>query len=248
MSKSLKIGNDGCFLLDGVPYGRRQVKTIWDDTNETLALQYEWDSGQYLLYPTVYSDLTDGDNGDTPFDTYDDLKTWAERYIYFGGAAASVIVNNEPNVTVINTEPIPVDVMNTPNVNVANTPAVTVSGVPTMEVTQHSGASLYTLVSAASTNAAAVKNSAGKLYGIIVLNAAAGNRSVKIYNKASAPGSGDTPVMTLSFPQSQPTQVYMFPMPITFSTGIAIATTLLPVQTDFNAVGANELFIELLYK
>ena len=50
---------------------------------------------------------------------------------------------------------------------------------------------------AATTNATSTKASAGTVYGIIVANASAETRYLKVYNKASAPTVGtDTPVLT----------------------------------------------------
>ena len=88
----------------------------------------------------------------------------------------------------------------------------------------------YNVVTAASTNSAVVKATAGTLYEITISNPTATAAYVKLYNKATAPTVGtDVPVMTISVPATSATT-----MPVAipfgqvgkrFATGIGIACT-----------------------
>lgn len=102
------------------------------------------------------------------------------------------------------------------------------------------------VISAASTNATSVKASAGQLYWLHVTNLNAAVRYLKLYNKASAPTVGtDTPVYTFPIPASTTGAgfVLCLPVPITFTTGIALALTTGSANSDTGAVAASELFV-----
>ncbi len=108
----------------------------------------------------------------------------------------------------------------------------------------------HRLISAASTNATSVKASAGQVGFIYAVNLNAAVRYLKLYNKASAPTVGtDTPIATLPIPASATGAGFMMPIPdgVTFTTGIAYATTTGAADSDTGAVAANEIFIFLGY-
>lgn len=113
------------------------------------------------------------------------------------------------------------------------------------------GATLYRLLSAASTNANSVKASAGKVYKIWATNTNAAVRYVKLYNKASSPTVGtDTPVMTLAIPGNAAGAGAIFDagdVGANFATGIAIATTTGAADNDNTGVAANEVIVHVLY-
>jgi hypothetical protein len=91
----------------------------------------------------------------------------------------------------------------------------------------------YNVVTAASTNAAFIKNAAGTLYEITVSNVTATAVSVKLYNKASAPTVGtDVPMLTVTAAAGATQVVCLPPLGKRFGTGIAIAATALPAATD----------------
>jgi hypothetical protein len=103
------------------------------------------------------------------------------------------------------------------------------------------------LVSAAgTTNATSVKASAGNIYKITLINAAATAKFLKLYNKASAPTVGtDTPVWTAQLP---PTAVNggsfdldFGAQPLYFSTGIAYALTGAAADADATALTAADV-------
>lgn len=106
----------------------------------------------------------------------------------------------------------------------------------TVTITNPTGTT-YNVVTAASTNSAVVKASAGTLYEITISNPTATAAYVKLYNKTTAPTVGtDVPVMTISVPATSATT-----MPVSlifgqvgkrFATGIGIACTAAAVATD----------------
>lgn len=110
------------------------------------------------------------------------------------------------------------------------------------------GAGDFHLISAASTNATNIKNSAGQVYGYEIYNANAAVRYVKLYNKASAPSVGtDTPFRTIGVPPNGRAS-FQTAMGLVMGTGISIATTTGIADSDNNAVGASDLSIDIDYK
>lgn len=105
----------------------------------------------------------------------------------------------------------------------------------------------YKLISAASTNGAAVKASAGRVYGWQFSNTTASYKYVKLYNLAVAPTVGTSvPVETLAIPPNGAIQ-YVSAIGIFHATGIAIAVTGGPADTDATAVAANDVIGGLYY-
>lgn len=95
----------------------------------------------------------------------------------------------------------------------------------------------YVLISAANTNPASVKSSAGNLFEITAFNPTAAVIYVKLYNKASAPTVGtDVPIYTLAVPVNGDVQKDFGALGKRFSAGIAIAVTAGPLATDNVAV------------
>lgn len=94
---------------------------------------------------------------------------------------------------------------------------------------------------AASTNATSAKASAGRLFSLIGYNAAAANRFLKLYNKASAPTVGtDTPLLTIVLPATTAFAID-FPSPIEFDLGIAYALTTGVADADTGALTAADV-------
>lgn len=98
------------------------------------------------------------------------------------------------------------------------------------------------IMSAANTtNATSAKGSAGKVFRISGLNAAAAVRYVKVYNKATAPTVGtDTPVLTLACAASVPFSFDLQPG-MYFSLGIAYALTTGAADADTGALTAGDI-------
>lgn len=103
-------------------------------------------------------------------------------------------------------------------------------------------------IAAASTNATSVKNGAGNLYTLEVTNSDTVGYYVKLYNKASAPTVGtDVPVATYYAPPGGGFVLHK-PSGSPYTTGIALATTLLATDADTTVVtNANKLVINLEY-
>lgn len=102
-----------------------------------------------------------------------------------------------------------------------------------------SNPSAYSAVTAASTNAAVVKSSAGTLYGVSLSNPTATACHVKFYNKTSAPVVGtDVPVVTIPVPANSSEQVNFGALGRRFTSGIGIAVTAGIAATDTAAAVA----------
>lgn len=116
--------------------------------------------------------------------------------------------------------------------------AVTQSG--TWSVTNTPVApSAYSLTASATTNAAAVKTSAGSLLELSVFNPGSAAVFVKLFNKASAPTLGtDVPVLTVPVPPGEMLVAQFGATGKRFTTGIACAVTAGPAATDTAAVSA----------
>jgi hypothetical protein len=91
----------------------------------------------------------------------------------------------------------------------------------------------YNVVTTASTNAAAIKATAGSLYEITVSNVTATALYVKFYNKATAPTVGtDVPILTIPAPANTTVSFEFGSTGKRFTTGIAIAATAAAAATD----------------
>lgn len=109
------------------------------------------------------------------------------------------------------------------------------------------GLTTYHLVSAGSTNATVVKNSAGQLFGWYIYNSNAAARKVAFHNASSTPTAGASIFFTLMIPPSSGANVFS-DIGIPFSTGISITTVTGLADNDSAAVAANDLIINLFYK
>ncbi len=109
------------------------------------------------------------------------------------------------------------------------------------------GLTTYHLVSANSTNATVVKNSAGQLYGWYIYNSNAAARKLVFHNASSTPTAGASVFFSLMIPGSSGANV-SFEMGIPFSTGISITTVTELADSGTTAVGTSDLIINLFYK
>lgn len=118
--------------------------------------------------------------------------------------------------------------------------AVTVSGTATATPATPTP---YTLNSAAGNNLAAIKASAGTLYGLAGFNNGAGLAYVKLYNKATAPVlASDVPVLVVPIPAGGAMPpVNLGALGHRFAAGIAIAVTGGAADTDATAVTAGQV-------
>lgn len=104
------------------------------------------------------------------------------------------------------------------------------------------GATSFTLLSAASTNATVVKASAGVLYMLTATNNSASIAFLKMYNKATAPTVGtDVPVLTFLLSANGGIAVPIPATGVTFATGIGYALTGLATTADTTAVALSQV-------
>lgn len=102
--------------------------------------------------------------------------------------------------------------------------------------------------SAATTNATAVKASAGTVWSIVASNVNAAARYVKFYNLAVAPTVGTSvPAFTITIPAGGIVQIDGGANGFRFGTGIALAITGAMADSDTTAVAANEIKVSTQY-
>jgi hypothetical protein len=102
------------------------------------------------------------------------------------------------------------------------------------------------IVSAATTNPAIVKASAGRVLGWSLANTNAAWRYVKLHNQATAPTAGAGVVRTIAIP---PNGINTFKIEggIAFTTGIALTTVTGSADADATAVGAGDIVGDLFF-
>jgi hypothetical protein len=116
-----------------------------------------------------------------------------------------------------------------------------------IDATSSIGASTYRVISAASTNAANIKATPGKIVGFNLLNLAATARYVKFYNKATAPIPGtDSPQETVLVPAGGQVMIDRA-FGTLYSVGIGVSINGGALDTDATAVAANDVILELFY-
>jgi len=117
--------------------------------------------------------------------------------------------------------------------------------VSTLPVTS-GGVSAYKLVSATGTNSAAIKGSAGLVYGVIVGNTNSSPRYLKLYDTASAPTVGTTtPKITIPVLRLSKIDI---PHGATFASGIGIGLTTGAADNDTGGVAQDEVAVTVFYK
>ena len=118
------------------------------------------------------------------------------------------------------------------------------------------GLSVYSVISAASTNAAAIKTSAGQMYGFDVYNIDETPIYVKFYDLAVAPTVGTSTVKMRYGVASSASGTgadgqswgRFWSMGIPFSTGIAVAMVVGITDADASALSASEVLLNVYYK
>jgi hypothetical protein len=113
----------------------------------------------------------------------------------------------------------------------------------------HPGVATSKLNSAASTNATLVKNAAGEVHFISVMNASASSRYLRLFNKATIPVPGtDTPDMVVQIPAGVSKELEFGPFGMPFSLGIGFAITGAAPVLDNTAVAAGDVQVNITYK
>lgn len=114
------------------------------------------------------------------------------------------------------------------------------------------GLLMTSAISAATTNAATVKASAGQVYSVHAYNLHTAPIYLKLYNKASAPAPGsDTPVQRFMIPTNGTNGAGFtinFDKGLDFGTGIAYIATTGIGDTDNTATSANIALFNIAYK
>lgn len=107
-------------------------------------------------------------------------------------------------------------------------------------------ASTHHVVSAASTNAAIVKASAGRLIGCSLANTTASWQYVKIHNTAGTPTAGASVAMTIGIPPNGNRDI-TYEGGIAFTTGIARTIVTGAADSDATATTANAVVGDLFF-
>lgn len=108
------------------------------------------------------------------------------------------------------------------------------------------GCSTYHVVSAATTNTANVKASAGQVYGVHVFCNVAYPVHVKFHNTAGTPTAGSGVVRTVSCQAGQRADV-LFPTGIPFATGIGISIVKGITDADTTALALSDCVVDVDY-
>lgn len=129
---------------------------------------------------------------------------------------------------------------------VADVSATNPAPVTTLAQTS-GGLTPYRNLDAGSTGSV-VKGAAGQIYTLVISNQHATNaRYLKVYNKASAASSADTPVMTIPVQAGQ-TRDVTFPNGLEFNAGISIRATTGIADADTGAPSPNDVVVNIGYK
>lgn len=124
----------------------------------------------------------------------------------------------------------------------------TIGGV-SLQAATSGGSTPYRYIAAGSANqdSQVVKNAAGQVHSIALGNPSAASRFVKLYDKATAPTSADTPVQTYFLPagggNNPPLNV-----PLAFASGIGIRITTGMGDGDTGTAAAGDVCVSLGYK
>lgn len=92
-----------------------------------------------------------------------------------------------------------------------------------------------------------IKNGAGQIYGITLMNRAAAERFFKFYNKATAPDQTDTPVITYAMPATS-NMVIASPDGVAYATGISVRASTGIADNDVGAPSTNDCVLSVRYK
>jgi hypothetical protein len=109
------------------------------------------------------------------------------------------------------------------------------------------GASINHVVSAASTNAAVVKGSAGRVVGWSYVNTTASWQYVKLHNQTATPTPGAGVVMTIAIPPNGSNNMPVGSGSIAFATGIGRSIVTGSADTDATATTAGAVVGDLFF-
>jgi len=90
------------------------------------------------------------------------------------------------------------------------------------------------------------KAAPGRVYGWAITNTGAAVAYVKVYNKATAPVSTDTPLLTLAVAAGG-SHFFHHPIGLGFSTGISARAVTGVADNDNTGAGSNEVIAQVFY-
>lgn len=149
------------------------------------------------------------------------------------GTLRVVLATDQP--TMSNAQPVSQN--GTWTVQPGNTPNTTAWLMQDV-VASSNGAVPYHNLTAASTNFTNVKGAATQLYGVDLSNTSGSAIFVKLYDKATTPGTGDVPKRTWQVPANG-TLARVFPKGLKFTNGFGWAATGAVADNDNTAIAAN---------
>lgn len=162
------------------------------------------------------------------------VEKFANQPVYVQGVRAQGTIN-----------PLPMTVQNAPTVTLSsNTPTLGTGANLAADVgiqlraNATGAASTAKIVAAASTNAAVVKASAGRVVGWQLQNTTASPVYVKLHNQATTPTAGASVFAPIAIPANGKSE-YVSEAGIAFGTGIGITIVTGAADTDSNPVAAN---------
>ena len=119
---------------------------------------------------------------------------------------------------------------------------------PASQVIATPAGTALTVNSAATTNGANHKSTAGNLFEISISNVSATPRYVKLYNKATAPTVGtDVPLFNIVVPANSSQAMNFGQVGKRFAAGIGMAITANQATADATAIGAGEVQVNATY-
>jgi hypothetical protein len=108
--------------------------------------------------------------------------------------------------------------------------------------------SVFTLNSAATTNANNIKASAGRVYSVDAINTTGASKFLRLYDKASAPTVGtDVSYRTVLIPASSSVHLE-WAAGDAYANGIGLAITNLIAYNDATAIAANDVQVSVKYE
>jgi hypothetical protein len=111
-----------------------------------------------------------------------------------------------------------------------------------------SGDTPFSILDLQNTGVTPTKAAAGLLYELFASNQANTDRWVKVYDKATAAASTDTPVLRYRVPALAAGTLLRVPPGVSFANGIALRACQLQADNDNTAPAANDVTVSGSYK
>lgn len=118
-----------------------------------------------------------------------------------------------------------------------------------MAADSSNGSDYYRLLSVGTgDDANVIKAAGGNIYSIVATNINAAVRYLKLYDKATAPATTDTPAFSVALPVGGVPVVVTIPEGLTFETGIGIRLVTGAADNDGTDVAAAEIMVNVGYR